>query len=287
MGRRALLELQYRLPEGLLVDAAWLENLGISASMRSRYVRQGWLVSPAYGIYRRPGPELRWEHVVISLQTFMNFPVAVGGETALHLQGHRHYLNLRGREAVYLYSPRPLPSWVHDVPCNGRFRRFNSARFWPDASPVGHGVHGPQAWDWRDSRLPDGFVRLAWGTWDWPLVVAAEERAALEMWGMLTGKSSQEFDNPLKVCESLIPQPTAIQHWLSTCHNQKAIRLFLWMADYNQLTWRSQLDLSQIPMGTGHLHLVPRGTEGRYCAAFNLTVPRDLYWDRDDVNTAF
>ena len=51
---RPLLELQYQLPDGLLVEGKWLEKRGISAGMRARYVRQGWLNCPAPGIYPPP-----------------------------------------------------------------------------------------------------------------------------------------------------------------------------------------------------------------------------------------
>src|SRR3546814_16311611 len=44
--------LQQELPEGLLADAAWMEAHGYSSSLRSQYVRAGWLTSPARRVYR-------------------------------------------------------------------------------------------------------------------------------------------------------------------------------------------------------------------------------------------
>ena len=38
--------LEHELPEGLLVDAAWLEANGYSRSLRSQYVAAGWLEQP-------------------------------------------------------------------------------------------------------------------------------------------------------------------------------------------------------------------------------------------------
>ena len=46
-------QLQQELPEGLLVDAAWLEANGYSSALRSQYVSSGWLDSPARRVYRR------------------------------------------------------------------------------------------------------------------------------------------------------------------------------------------------------------------------------------------
>jgi len=45
--------LQSILPEGLLVDSAWLEAQGYSKQLRAKYVANGWLTTPARGVYRR------------------------------------------------------------------------------------------------------------------------------------------------------------------------------------------------------------------------------------------
>ena len=39
-------QLQRLLPEGLVVDAAWLETRGYSRGLRSRYLASGWLEQP-------------------------------------------------------------------------------------------------------------------------------------------------------------------------------------------------------------------------------------------------
>ena len=61
--------LQRDLPESLLVDAAWMEAHGYSSSLRSQYVRAGWLDSPTRRVYRRSRGPLTWEQAVISLQS--------------------------------------------------------------------------------------------------------------------------------------------------------------------------------------------------------------------------
>ena len=71
------------LEEGLLAPTGWLEEQGYSRALISRYVNSGWLVSPARGVYRRPGPSLKWQHVVASLQLVMGSYLHVGGRTAL------------------------------------------------------------------------------------------------------------------------------------------------------------------------------------------------------------
>lgn len=90
--------LQHHLPEGLVVDAAWLEKHGYSRSLRSKYTASGWLDQLAHGVYRRrPVPllttsdeSLRWQHVIISVQTLYERVLFPGGRTALELQGFAH-----------------------------------------------------------------------------------------------------------------------------------------------------------------------------------------------------
>ncbi len=287
MTRRPLLELQYQLPEGLLVDGKRLAQWGISAGMRARYVRQGWLHSPAQGIYRRPGPPIRWQQIVISLQYLLGWPIAVGGETALWLQGHRFFIPLGDGEVVHLFGPQPLPAWVTQVPCNAVFHYYDSRKLWPDAAPTAQPTAGLQDWDWRDPKLPHGFRRRAWGTWGWPLVISSEERAVLELTGAMVGKSHADYDDFIRTTDSLQLDATQLQPWLSSCRCRKAVRLFLWMADFNRLPGLEGLDLRQVNRGSGHMYLVAPDEEGRYCSHLDLSVPAGLYWERDDWDMVF
>jgi hypothetical protein len=50
--------LQLNLPEGLVVDAAWLQRHGYPSALRSKYVGHGWLDRVARSVYRRPAARL-------------------------------------------------------------------------------------------------------------------------------------------------------------------------------------------------------------------------------------
>ncbi|MEE4208703.1 MAG: AbiEi antitoxin N-terminal domain-containing protein, partial [Parvularcula sp.] len=76
-------QLLQELPEGLLVDAAWLEAKGYSSALRSHYLSSGWLDSPSRRVYRRSRGPLTWQQTVISLQSLLDLPLTVGGRTAL------------------------------------------------------------------------------------------------------------------------------------------------------------------------------------------------------------
>ena len=90
--QRPLNRLERELPEGVLVDAAWLKRHGYSRQLLNHYVSARWLEQPTRRVYRRPRGSLTWQRVVISAQAFLDYPLVVGGRTALELQGYAHYL---------------------------------------------------------------------------------------------------------------------------------------------------------------------------------------------------
>src|SRR5262245_42224476 len=119
--------LERHLPEGLVADARWLTRHGYSTSLRSQYVAAGWLEQPARGVYRRPRRSLTWPPAVISLQVLLEYPVLVGGRTALEIQGYAHYLTQDLKE-VHLYGPKPPPQWLHKLQLDVRFFSHNDRK---------------------------------------------------------------------------------------------------------------------------------------------------------------
>lgn len=116
--------LERHLPEGLVVDARWLTQHGFSTSLRSQYVTAGWLTQPARGVYRRQRGSLSWQQVVVSLQALLDYPLLLGGRTALELQGFAHYLPQEQKEA-HLYGPTAPPRWLHKLSLQTRFLYHN------------------------------------------------------------------------------------------------------------------------------------------------------------------
>jgi len=116
------------LPEGLLVDASWLERHGYYRSQRSQYVSAGWLEQPARGVFCRTRGVVSWEQVVISLQTLLEFPVSVGGRSALELQGYAHYLS-QSQNPIHLYCDKKLPAWVFKLDIEQTFISHNRLRY--------------------------------------------------------------------------------------------------------------------------------------------------------------
>src|SRR6266536_2151558 len=129
--------LQRSVPEGLVADSAWLETHGYSRALRNKYVLHGWLEQVARGVYRRPAPKLpgedgqqklRWQPVVISLQTLLGYPYTVGGRTALELQGFAHYLSSGRSPEVHLYGTGKPPGWVSKLSLDTRLVFHNAEK---------------------------------------------------------------------------------------------------------------------------------------------------------------
>lgn len=270
-------QLQRDLPEGLVVDSAWLKARGYSAQLCRKYVTNGWLERLAHGVYRKPGGKLLWEHVVISLQTLLKKPLLVGGATALSLHGFSHYLRREERE-VHLYGPEEAPTWLGKLPLPVAFVSHNSAAMFKN-EPIHFGLTS-LGWNLQDNSHVsedkvhgNSFRVLPWGQWDWPLTLSTPERAVLEM---LDGLPTHEsFDQADKIMEGLTTlSPRRLQKLLLDCKSIKVKRLFFFFADRHNHPWRKHLNKEAVNLGTGKRMLVPGG---RLDPTYLITVPEELY----------
>jgi hypothetical protein len=269
-------QLEKDLPEGLVVDAAWLEAKGIPSNLRAYYVKNGWLEQPARSVYRRPRGSLSWQQIVISLQTLLETPLVVGGKTALELQGFAHYLS-HETKTVHLYGPTKPPRWLQKIKLPQRFAYHNSATLFRN-EPITFGL-GNLAWDittgeGRDlSRFQGGsLTELSWGQWDWPLTLSQPERAYLELLDELPRRES--FHQADMIMQGAVNfSPRRLQKLLNDCDSIKVKRLFFFFADRHKHSWLKRLDKETIDLGAGKRMLVKGG---RLDPVYMITVPEDL-----------
>jgi hypothetical protein len=267
--------LEKHLPEGLVVDAAWLAKHGYSTSLRSQYVAAGWLEQPARRVYRRRRGSLSWQQVVISLQTLLEYPVAVGGRTSLEMQGYAHYLPHQVKE-VHLYGSKKPPRWIHELRLGLRFVHHNDRRLFPHL-PTTHRTAGL---DWSPSKKTsaDGHLAQAsltvqpWGQWEWPLVLSTPERAILELLDELPHRESfHQADMLMQGLSNLSPR--RLQKLLAECRSVKVKRLFFYFADRHKHAWLKHLETKSIDFGTGKRMLVKGG---KLDPVRQITVPEEL-----------
>lgn len=267
--------LQGLLGEGLLAPTAWLEARGYSRALLSKYVERGWLDSPARGVYRRPGPPLKWQHVVASLQLLACNALHVGGRTALVQRGMGHYVRMSGAETITLYGPGALPAWVGRLGLRESLVARSDATLSDlralrntDGALVGPGDRPVAARELADFGLQE----IPWGAWDWPLLYSTEERAILEVLQDVPSRESAYEANVLM--QGLVSlRPARLMRLLTACTSVKVKRLFLALAERHQHPWLARLDLSKVDLGKGKRMLTPGG---RLDPKYLITLPLDL-----------
>jgi Transcriptional regulator, AbiEi antitoxin, Type IV TA system/Transcriptional regulator, AbiEi antitoxin N-terminal domain len=212
---------------------------------------------------------LPWQHVVISLQILLDHPVAVGGRTALELQGFGHYLSAAGPREVHVYSNRNLPGWVSRLPLDTRLVLHSATKLFKNgAIPAALGKPTGTATAQSHANL----IQKPWGHWNWPLVMSGPERAILELLDEVPQRETfHQADMLMEGLRNLSPR--RLHTLLSDCRSVKVKRLFLWFAERHNHSWLSKLDRSGMDLGRGKRMLV-RG--GKLDKKFNITVPETL-----------
>ena len=224
------------LQEGLIVDRKWLHDKGFYRPTVDYYLRLGKLKAVARGVYRKPGPPLKWESIVYSL-SLLGYHVHVGHKTALSRHGYRHYLSLGSNNKVRLYSDKKLPHWINNV--EGKYRFLVMARNPFPGSDI-------------------GIEEIPFGTWDWPIKYSMPERAFLEL--LSTLKKAEEIENAELIMEGASNlRPSQIQSLLEECRQVKAKRLFLWLGREQRHPWFEHIDLTKIDLGKGKRQIVKGG----------------------------
>ena len=260
-------QLEHRLPEGLVADAAWFEQNGYSRSLRNQYVAAGWLEQTVRSVFRRPRGLISWEQVVISLQTLLAYPVSIGGRSALELQGYAHYLP-QSKKSIHLYYDKKWPSWLHKLPLQEAFITHNRQRLWVNIE----NHHQPLSLDAppKEGATLSGEMRvLHWGQWHWPMVVSSPERAYLELLDELP--QNDTFHTADVMMEGLVNiSPRRMQSLLEAIKSIKVKRLFFFFADRHQHQWLARIDRKHIDMGAGKRALIKGG---KLDPVYQITVP--------------
>ena len=263
--------LERDLPEGLLVDARWMEQQGYYSSLRSQYVSAGWLEQATRGVFRRPRGTVSWEQVIISLQTLLGYPVSVGGRTALELQGYAHYLP-QAQNAIHLYTDKKIPSWLSKLPVDQVFVVHNRSRFLPAPKLP---FYKPSLTEPvpEDETILDGALRITqWGQWEWPLVISTPERAYLELLDELP--QHETFHMADVIMEGLANlSPRRMQSLLENTQSVKVKRLFLFFADRHNHRWLNRITREKIHLGQGK-RMIVKG--GKFDATYQITVPEEF-----------
>lgn len=224
--------LQASQPRGAPFDLAVLGELEVSPQLAAKYVRSGWLVRLAQGVYAFPGDNLAEHRTIQFLQTKVA-GLHVAGKSALAVQGVRHNLAARGLVVLWGDERFKLPDWFLS-----RFpARYVSARLfeWPNKALAKTTLTTP----------PELAVGLA---------VSTPERAVLELlYDVGTHEGVEEARNLFNGMRNL--RVDLMGSLLTCCTSIKTARLFL--------TWARETELVNVDVLRRRYRL-PIGSEKRW-----------------------
>lgn len=249
------------VPAGYLVDAPWLTAHGIAYATFRDYVKRGWLERVHRGVFRRPEPHtsksspIDWKVCLLSMQHIMQYPLHIGGMTALIQQGYGHYLHLGGNAPVWVYGDT-IPNWLIKLPLNAPLRLRRTSLFAaPSLGLVPNSAN-------KENTLPQ----------DWRLIMSTPERAVMEAIEELPDDGS--FHHIDMVFESLTTlRPKLLSALLHSCKRVKVKRLFFVFADRHDHPWRKHLDPAAFNLGSGDRALI-RG--GKIHPRYRIIVPDEF-----------
>ncbi len=224
-GKSKLNMLYTRLEPGTPLTADDLAAMDISADLAVHYVRAGWLVRLARGVYGRPNDTVALHPSLLLLQRRFK-GLHVGGKSALDWYGVRQYVSQQPVLHLYGWTAGRLPVWFTE-----RFpAEYHRKRLF-DEQPSALLHAGP--FEKRDSTPQ----------------VSAPERALLELLSEVGVRQPlQEARELLESTYSL--RADVLRELLQRCTSVKTVRLCLQLGREASLPWAAKLDPAALPTGS-------------------------------------
>jgi len=213
-----------------------LARLGISADLAVHYVKTGWLVRLAHGVYSRPGESLAL-HPCLRLLERKMAELHVGGKTALDWYGMRHYVSQRPVTQLYGWNAAKLPEWFTTrFPAEYHRKRL----FKEEPNSLMHA--GPFE---KQEGAPH---------------VSEPERALLEVLSDVGVRQSLQEARELTQSAHTL-RSNVLRELLRSCTSVKTVRLCLQLGKEFALPWVTKLDVAEFPLGSAR-PWVSRSSEG-------------------------
>ncbi|MDD4476455.1 MAG: type IV toxin-antitoxin system AbiEi family antitoxin domain-containing protein [Eubacteriales bacterium] len=236
------------LPSGVM-STSWLESKGLSRTEQSKYVKSGWLVRMATGVYRFSNETPTLYGALASYKEQMGGCYRIGASSALELHGYTHYVAV-GTPSSHIFTPADhrLPKWMSSYDWKRTLWEFSTKVF-------------------------DGSIGVTTVEYEGlSLQVSTPELAIMEC--LLLAPEYYQLMDVYYLMEMLTTlRDELVTSLLEQCSSFKVKRLFLYMAEKSKHSWFKRLDLSNITLGSG-----PRsfGKGGVKDAKYNLIIPKEL-----------
>lgn len=244
------------LPLNQLTSRYALLKQGFSPHTLDNYLKSGVLKKLVNGIYMRQESKLSWQGVVTSLPNLVEEPVAIGGLTALELQGFAQYLSLNKQRKIHLYSSGYCPvrlkaifKQIDDVELQWHRTARLWANGWPDKTML-------SAYQWREETMS----------------MSTPEQAMLEV--LMAMPQEVSFEHAEQLMQGLTQlSPRKLDALLKDCKSVKVKRLFFWLAERFNYPWFKKLDVHDYTLGSGKRMIAKNG---RLDTQYNISVPKSF-----------
>ncbi len=235
-------------PKGTLKTVSELGRLGYTPQLLKVYTNSKWIELVGRGVYKLYNDTVGWQGALLALQRKSEKTrIHAGGKTALTLRGYSHYLR-QHENKVYFFSDRNENTHVW-------LKKFEQV---------------VQIKNEVFDYAKEGYITL-FNNGNFYIGISSTELAAMEMLYLIPRE--QSFDEAIKIMEGLVTlRPKLVQQLLEECKSIKVKRLFLFMAEKNDLPCLKELDLDRINLGSGKRSIVKNGVLYK---KFNITVPRE------------
>ena len=248
-------------PPNTVITARSLRAKGFSDQLIQKYCQSGWLIRLGHGAFQRQYDKTVWVGGLYAIQHDLKKPIHIGGLTALEYAGLAHYLKMSSQTTIYLYNTTTtktqLPRWFHDYFNNEGLFIYKQVQLF--SKEIG-----------LKTQLIDGLE----------VIVSDPERAILELLYLVPSVIS--FEHATQLLENLQTiRPAMMQELLESCHHILVKRLFLCLAELNDLPVIKYLDTKTINLGSGTRRIA---TGGQYIAQYDLVIPFDNVNEIDDID---
>jgi hypothetical protein len=202
-----------------------LAKRGISADLAVHYVKAGWLVRLAHGVYSRPGESLSLHPCLKFLERRIQ-GLHVGGKTALDWYGVRQYVSQTPVTHLYGWKTTKLPDWFTKRFASDYHRK---RLFREEPNKLSHA--GPFE---KQTGAP---------------LTSEPERALLEVLSDVGVR--QSFREARELTQSAYTlRSDVLRELLRACTSIKTVRLCLQLGKEFALPWVTKLDPAELPLGS-------------------------------------
>lgn len=250
-------QLKNILPYSMIATRKWLSSKGMSRHAIDNLLKSNRLKPLAVGVYTRADSPPSWQSIVCSLQLMTDYPIYIGGLSALQQLGFSQYLTDTHIKTIHLYSNHKPPSWLKKIQHETHFKWHGTQAFW--AENIFSTKKFSREIDWHQG-LPT-------------LNISCPEKAFLEM--LVDVPKNISFDHANEIMQGMTSlSPNKLNTLLTSCKSIKAKRLFLWFAKKQNYAWFKKLDLSHLELGAGNRVIAK---SGKLDKQYLITVPEHLY----------